>query len=128
MRHHFVFLSAADKKQLIYLCGTDIFTWILFLTVQVFVCDDYDIMVHTDMFVIFLHGWHICIYSDGEVDVPVRRRDHKRGTLRHAFSEVLPNEDPRRRSQTMTEAKEYAYNRLQQELNIAQSVSNCSLV
>lgn len=57
--------------------------------------------------------------SDGEVDVPVLR--NKRGQLRHALSEVLPSEDPRRHSHTMTEAKEYAFSRLQQELNIAQS-------
>jgi hypothetical protein len=48
---------------------------------------------------------------------------NKRGQLRHALSEVLPTEDPRRHSHTMTEAKEYAFSRLQQELNIAQSVS-----
>ncbi|XP_052809030.1 rab-3A-interacting protein-like isoform X2 [Mya arenaria] len=60
--------------------------------------------------------------SDGEMDMPVKRRgDSRRGQLRHAFSEALPNEDPRRRSATMTEAKEYAYSRLQQELNNAQS-------
>ena len=62
--------------------------------------------------------------SDGEADVTVRRREStNRGKLRHAFSELLPNEDPRRRSQTMTEAKEYAYNRLQKELDNAQLVS-----
>jgi len=57
------------------------------------------------------------------MDVPVMRRgDSRRGPLRHAFSEVLPSDDPRRRSSTMNEAKEYATNRLQQELNNAQSV------
>lgn len=64
---------------------------------------------------------YIIFFSDGEVDVPVLR--NKRGhQLRHALSDVLPNEE-RRHSQSMTEAKEYAYNRLQQELNIAQTVS-----
>ncbi|KAL4233359.1 RAB3A interacting protein [Mactra antiquata] len=60
--------------------------------------------------------------SDGEMEIPVRRRDiTRRGPLRQAFSEVLPNEDPKKRNQTMTEAKEYAFGRLQDELNIAQS-------
>ncbi|XP_052239118.1 rab-3A-interacting protein-like isoform X2 [Dreissena polymorpha] len=66
------------------------------------------------------HG-HEC-YSDGEVDGSVKlRRESRTGRLRHALSEVLPADDTRRRSHTMTEAKEYAYGRLQEELNIAQS-------
>lgn len=67
--------------------------------------------------------------SDGEVDGPVLRRESaRRAPLRHALSEVLPNEDPRRRNQTMTEVKEHAYGRLQEELNIAQSVSSTNAV
>ncbi|XP_060067726.1 guanine nucleotide exchange factor for Rab-3A-like isoform X1 [Ylistrum balloti] len=43
-----------------------------------------------------------------------------RGELRHAMSEVLPNEPVRRRSQTMANAKEHAFSRLQEELQKAQ--------
>ncbi|XP_033741366.1 guanine nucleotide exchange factor for Rab-3A-like isoform X2 [Pecten maximus] len=43
-----------------------------------------------------------------------------RGELRHAMSEILPNEPVRRRSQTMANAKEHAFSRLQEELQKAQ--------
>ncbi|XP_021380099.1 guanine nucleotide exchange factor for Rab-3A-like isoform X3 [Mizuhopecten yessoensis] len=43
-----------------------------------------------------------------------------RGELRHAMSEILPNEPVRRRSQTMANAKEHACSRLQEELQKAQ--------
>lgn len=56
--------------------------------------------------------------SDGEMEIPVLRS--KRGHLRHALSEMMPFDDPRRRSHTMTEAKDLALGRLQQELNKAQ--------
>ncbi|XP_063403360.1 guanine nucleotide exchange factor for Rab-3A-like isoform X2 [Mytilus trossulus] len=54
----------------------------------------------------------------------VKRRTHPRGELRHAMSEILPNDfqfaAQRKRSQTMEIAKEHAYSRLQSELNKAQ--------
>lgn len=57
----------------------------------------------------------------------VKRRHHSRGELRHAMSEILPNDfqfaAQRKRSQTMEIAKEHAYSRLQSELNKAQEVN-----
>ncbi|XP_052087211.1 rab-3A-interacting protein-like isoform X2 [Mytilus californianus] len=54
----------------------------------------------------------------------VQRRHHSRRELRHAMSEILPNDfqfaAQRKRSQTMEIAKEHAYSRLQSELNKAQ--------
>lgn len=54
-------------------------------------------------------------------------RHHRRGELRHAMSEVLPNEVRlRKRSQTMANVKEHAYGRLQEELSKAQEVKKDS--
>ena len=51
----------------------------------------------------------------------LRRR--QRGELRHAMSEILPDEVRlRKRSQTMANVKEHAYSRLQEELSKAQEV------
>ncbi|KAJ8315349.1 hypothetical protein KUTeg_007499 [Tegillarca granosa] len=57
--------------------------------------------------------------SNDNVPIELRQRSH-RGELRHAISEVLPDSPSRRRSQTMANAKEHAYSRLQEELNKAQ--------
>lgn len=65
-----------------------------------------------------------CLESDGEMidDEPVKRRNnsHKR-EFRHAYSEALPDEDPKRRSQAMIDVKAHAFKRLQDELQIAQT-------
>ncbi|KAK3096653.1 hypothetical protein FSP39_002117 [Pinctada imbricata] len=54
-------------------------------------------------------------------NVEYRAHVKNRGELRHAMSEVLPNElQSRRRSQTMANVKEHAYGRLQEELSKAQ--------
>ncbi|XP_065927495.1 guanine nucleotide exchange factor for Rab-3A isoform X2 [Magallana gigas] len=60
--------------------------------------------------------------EEGDNDTgPVELRHHRRGELRHAMSEVLPNEVRlRKRSQTMANVKEHAYGRLQEELSKAQ--------
>ena len=51
----------------------------------------------------------------------LRRR--QRGELRHAMSEILPDEVRlRKRGQTMANVKEHAYSRLQEELSKAQEV------
>ncbi|XP_048768247.1 guanine nucleotide exchange factor for Rab-3A-like isoform X3 [Ostrea edulis] len=66
------------------------------------------------------------LYSDrpeeGDMDTSaVELRNRPRGELRHAMSEVLPNEVRlRKRSQTMANVKEHAYSRLQEELSKAQ--------
>lgn len=61
--------------------------------------------------------------SNDNVPIELRHRSH-RGELRHAISDVLPDSPSRRRSQTMANAKEHAYSRLQEELNKAQEVIN----
>ncbi|KAL5010296.1 hypothetical protein ScPMuIL_012601 [Solemya velum] len=53
------------------------------------------------------------------VDVELRKPG-KMKELRKAYSEVLPGEPSKRRSQSMAEAKEHAHARLQTELNKAQ--------
>lgn len=60
--------------------------------------------------------------EEGDTDtVELRRR--QRGELRHAMSEILPDEVRlRKRSQTMANVKEHAYSRLQEELSKAQEV------
>ena len=70
-------------------------------------------------------GFSIFFFSDGEADQePVKRRESsKRRDFRHAYSEVLPDEDPNRRSQAMIDVKAHAINRLRDELQIAQTVS-----
>lgn len=68
--------------------------------------------------------------EEGDNDTgPVELRHHKRGELRHAMSEVLPNEVRlRKRSQTMANVKEHAYGRLQEELSKAQEVKKHSFL
>ena len=57
-------------------------------------------------------------------DEPVKRRNNsQKREFRHAYSEVLPDEDPKRRSQAMIDVKAHAFKRLQDELQIAQTVS-----
>ena len=65
-----------------------------------------------------------CVFSDGEAELePVRRREtNKKRDFRHAYSEVLPDEDPNRRSQVMIDVKAHAVKRLRDELQIAQTV------
>ncbi|XP_061177513.1 guanine nucleotide exchange factor for Rab-3A-like isoform X2 [Saccostrea echinata] len=62
--------------------------------------------------------------EEGDIDtssVELRNSGRQRGELRHAMSEVLPNEVRlRKRSQTMAHVKEHAYGRLQEELSKAQ--------
>ncbi|XP_062576289.1 guanine nucleotide exchange factor for Rab-3A-like isoform X2 [Saccostrea cucullata] len=62
--------------------------------------------------------------EEGDIDtssVELRHSGRQRGELRHAMSEVLPNEVRlRKRSQTMAHVKEHAYGRLQEELSKAQ--------
>ena len=55
-------------------------------------------------------------------DKPVMRRNNsQKREFRHAYSEA--DEDPKRRSQAMIDVKAHAFKRLQDELQIAQTVS-----
>ncbi|KAL3883332.1 hypothetical protein ACJMK2_029606 [Sinanodonta woodiana] len=80
-------------------------------------------MINTTLFVIVEEHKENCgsyLGSNGDDDyVPVNLRKHPKKELRHAYSDVLP-ENPRRRSQTMNEAKEHAVACLQRELDKAQ--------